>query len=75
MWEYNAYIQGFEYANKQHYIDSVMTGYYSGYYNNAGNKAKKPEELIKKYYLSARASRRGAVDIEQAKEIERRNKT
>lgn len=52
-----------------------MTGYYSGYYNNAGNKAKKPEELIKKYYLSARASRRGAVDIEQAKEIERRNKT
>nr|DAW45976.1 MAG TPA: hypothetical protein [Bacteriophage sp.] len=73
LWEYNAYMEGYEQSRKQHDIDSILTGYYCAYYNNGGKKAKPPNELIRNLFVQKQSFEDGLKDIERVKEIERRN--
>jgi hypothetical protein len=52
-----------------------LTGYYSAYYQNAGKKAKNPNELIKELYKtqsSKQTFEEGLKEIEKLKELEKR---
>lgn len=74
LWEYNAYMAGYEKRHKQHEIDSILTGYYCAYYLNGGQKAKPPSDLIKKLYIGRQSFDEGIKAIERVKAIDRRNK-
>lgn len=49
-----------------------MTGYYAAYYNNAGKKAKNPNELIKNLFARKQSVEEGLDNIKRIKELEQR---
>lgn len=73
LWEYNAFVGAYEERRKLDTANAVMTGYYAAYYNNAGKKAKNPNEIIKKLFSRKQSFEEGLRDIERVKQAEQRS--
>lgn len=67
--EYNLYIKGCDAAVKNQTANSILTGFYCGYYVNGGKKAQKPKELIEKLYEEKQPYSVGAENLEKARRL------
>ena len=73
LWEYNAFVSAYEDRRKADTANAITTGYYTAYYNNAGKKAKSPNELIRKLYARKQSFEDGLQDIPRIKQAEKRS--
>ncbi len=62
----------YEERRKNDTANAIMTGYYAAYYNNAGKKAKNPNELIKNLFARKQSVEEGLDNIKRIKELEQR---
>ena len=68
LWEYNQVIDCYEIKYKFDIEKSILTGYYTAYYINNGNKAKTPKEIMESMFSSKRDYK---IDLEQIKKIKK----
>ena len=62
--EYMAYLEGARNQQMHREIQAINTGYWSGYYINAGKKAKPPAVHIQKMMKKTKQSEQRRVEIE-----------
>lgn len=70
LWEYNAYIKGYELKQKASTVSSILTGYYCAYFLNSNKKTKTPNELIAQLYSPNQTIDEGFEMINKIKKIE-----
>lgn len=71
LWEFNAYIKGYELKQKESTVSSILTGYYCAYFLNANKKTKTPRELIQQLYSQKETLDEGLEKIKRIKNLEK----
>lgn len=71
LWEYNAFIKGYELRQKASTVSSILTGYYCAYYLNSNKKTKSPKQLIAELYSQPQSIDEGLEMINKIKKLER----
>lgn len=64
LWQFNAFISGYQAHLQELLAVAVFTGYYSGYYHPRNKRKKSPVEIIKKMFSSGeKHARKQEVDV------------
>jgi len=63
LWQFNAYVRGYELRRKYAHADAIYTGYYAGHFNPFNKRKSKVSVLLRRLFGTESSEVKPDVDV------------